>query len=107
MAPDASLSEPPAKKRRRIATKASKSFKKDFDSPPSILLDHPPLLKCMPFSLMVADWWLKSHPGTKILDSAGWLMGFHGCLKEDDLHPIDREYLKELVMWHEEKQKLN
>jgi len=39
----------------------------------------------------------------KTLDGAAWLVGFYDRLKEEDIHPIDKEYLKELVAWHQEK----
>lgn len=56
---------------------------------------------------MVANWWLKSHPKTKTLDGAKWLMGFYGRLKEDNLHPLDREYLEELTAWHKEQESID
>ena len=52
---------------------------------------------------MIADWWLQGHSGVKVLDGAGWLDGFYSRLKDDDLHPVDRDYLEKLVLWHEEK----
>jgi hypothetical protein len=30
-------------------------------------------------------------------------LGFNTYMKDEDLHPFDREYLKKLVAWHEEK----
>ena len=88
--------------------KSGKGFKKDFDPPPSAMKNHSPsLLKSTPFDLMFAGWWLQSNPSTKTLQGAAWLMGFYGRLKEDELHPTNREYLKELVAWHEEKERLN
>ena len=53
---------------------------------------------------MVADWWLQSHPDVKTLSGAAWLVGFYDQLEEEDLHQIDREYLKELTAWHKEKE---
>ncbi len=95
--------DPPAKKKRRITGKTGKGFKKDFDSPPSTLLNHPPSSsKCTPFKSMVTDWWLQGHSNAKTLDGAAWLVGFYSRLKEDDLHPLDNGYLEELVTWHEE-----
>ena len=102
------LTGPPVRKRRHVTSKAGKAFKKDFDLPLSTLLGHTPSsLKCTPFKSMVAGWWLQSDPNTKYLDGAAWLVGFYARLKEEDLHPIDREYLKELVAWHQEKGELN
>ena len=55
---------------------------------------------------MVVDWWLRSHPDSKTLDQgAEWLVGFYDRLEEDELHPADHDYIKELVVWHEEKRK--
>jgi hypothetical protein len=34
---------------------------------------------------------------------APWLVGFYSRLKDEDLHLCDREYLEELLAWHEEK----
>jgi hypothetical protein len=95
----------PTKKRRRVTTKAGKAFKRDFDPPPSTLSNRPPSTqKCTPFKSMVADWWLQSHPDAKTLGGATWLVGFYDRLKDLDLHPIDREYLQELVAWHKERE---
>ena len=106
MGPD-TLPEPSGRKRRRITTKASKGFRKDFDRPPSTLLNRPPSTqKCTPFKAMISDWWLVSHPDVKTLDGAAWLMGFYNRLKEKDLHVTDREYLVELVTWHREKENI-
>jgi hypothetical protein len=58
--------------------------------------------KSTPFKLMVAGRWLQGHPGTRVLDGATWLDGFYSHL-EDDLHPVDREYLEQLATWHEQK----
>ena len=97
------LPEKPTKKRRRVTT--GKAFKKEFDPPPSTLLNHPPSTqKSTPFKPMVADWWLQSHADAKTLGGATWLVGFYDRLKDNDLHPIDREYLKELIAWHKEKE---
>jgi hypothetical protein len=103
MGPDM-LPDPRAKKRRRISVKAGKGFKREFDPPPSTLINRPPSsLKSTPFKLMVADWWQQSHPDVKTLGGAAWLEGFYTRLKEEDLHSIDGEYLKELATWHKEK----
>jgi len=102
--PETTLPEPPPKKRRRVNTKATRAFKKEFDPPPSTLLDRlPSSQKSTPFKSMVSDWWLESHPEAKTLPGAAWLMGFHKCLKEEDLHLVDREYLRELMVLHKEK----
>ncbi len=99
------LPEPLVRKRRRVNTKGSKAFKKEFDPPPSTLLNRSPSSqKCTPFRSMVSDWWLQSHSDTKTLAGAAWLEGFYDRLKEDDLHKVDRDYLKELVMWHKERE---
>ncbi len=99
--------EPPAKK-RHITTKSSKAFKRDFDPPPSTMLECAQLSQnSMPFNSMVAGWWLQKHPNAETFGGTEWLTGFYGCLKDEDLHPIDREYLKELVAWHQEKEGLN
>ena len=85
--------------------RASKAFKKDFDPPPSTLLNCLPLSqKCMPFKSMVSDWWLQSHSDAKTLDGAAWPVGFYKRLKEEDLHEVNREYLRELVTWHKERE---
>jgi hypothetical protein len=98
------LPDHPAKKRRHVTTNAGKAFKKDFDPPPSTLLNRPPSTQTSAiFKSMVADWWLQCHPDAKTLDGAAWLVGFYDRLKDEDLHPIDREYLQDLVAWHKEK----
>jgi len=103
MEPD-TLPDPRSKKRKHVTMRSSKIYKKEFDTPPSSLMNHPlSSSKCMPFKSMVIDWWLQSHSKVKTLNGATWLMRFHSSLKEDDLHPTNREYLKELVSWHEEK----
>jgi hypothetical protein len=103
MGPEA-LPEPPARKKRRVTTRGGKGFKKDFDPPPSTLANRPPSShRCTPFKSMVAGWWLQGHPHVKTLGGATWLVGFYSRLKEDDLHPVDRGYLDELIAWHEEK----
>jgi hypothetical protein len=56
---------------------------------------------------MVSDWWLLSHSDVKTLDGAAWLVGFYNHLKEEDIHPLDKEYLTELITWHGEKEKEN
>ena len=53
---------------------------------------------------MVSGCWLQSHPDTKTLDGAVWLVGFCDRLKEEDVHETDMKYLKELVAWHREKE---
>jgi hypothetical protein len=99
------LPESQARKRRRITTKAAKAFKKEFDAPPSTLMDRSPSYqKCTPFKPMVSDWWLQSHPEGKTLPGADWLVGFYDRMKEEDLHLVDREYLEELVAWHKERE---
>jgi hypothetical protein len=64
-----------------------------------------PLLNKRPFKMMVADWWLQSHPDSKMLEKGGeWLVGFYDHLNEDELHLADHMHIKELTTWHEEKQ---
>ena len=95
--------EVPARKRRRVGTASDVGFKKEFDAPPSTLSDRPPSSqKSLPFKTMVSDWWLQSHPGAKTLDGGTWLVGFYDHMKED-LHIINKEYLKELDVWHKAK----
>ena len=53
---------------------------------------------------MVADWWLQSHPEVRITGGASRLVGFYNCLKDEDLHLSNREYLEELLAWHKEKE---
>jgi hypothetical protein len=48
------------KKKQHTTTTAAKVIKKDFDSPPSMLLMHAPLPNKRPFKTIVADWWLHS-----------------------------------------------
>jgi hypothetical protein len=103
MGPD-TLPETPARKKRRITTKVVKDFKKEFDAPPSTLLNRSPSSqKCTPFRPMVMTWWLQRHPDAKILGGADWLEGLYNRLS-DDLHLLDKEYLNELVIWHGEKE---
>jgi hypothetical protein len=98
------ISECPKKKQHTMMT-AAKIIKKDFDSPPSMLSMCVPLPSKKLFKTMVADWWLQSHPDSKMLEKGGeWLAGFYDCLNEDELHPADHVHIKELTAWHEEKQ---
>jgi hypothetical protein len=55
---------------------------------------------------MVSGWWLQSHPDAKTLDGAAWLVGFYERLNDEDLHLTDREYLEELVAWHNARDKV-
>src|SRR6267154_519050 len=104
MGPD-TLLEPPARKRRRVTMKASRGFKKDFDPPPSSLSNClPSSHKCPLFKSMVANWWLQGHPDAKTIGGAPWLVGFYDRLHEEDLHMTNSEYLKELLVWHKEKE---
>jgi len=61
----------------------------------------------MPFKLMVSNWWLLGHSNVKTLNGAEWLVGFYNCLKDEDIHPVDKEYLKELITWHREKKNID
>src|SRR6266851_3112363 len=76
-------------------------FKKDFDTPPSQLLDCILLSrKSTLFQLMIAGWWLKAHPEVKTHGhGAEWLKGFSSCV-EGELHPSDCNHIKELTIWH-------
>ncbi|SRR5258708_7493435 len=104
----ANASPEPLAKKRCITIKSSKAFKRDFNPPPSTMLECMQLLQNgMPFNLMVTGWWLQKHPNAKTFGGAEWLTGFYSCLKDEDLHPINREYLKELVALHQEKEGLN
>ena len=94
--------EPPSKK-RRTTLNTSRGFKKDFDPLPLQLLDRIPLSrKSTLFQLMIASWWLKSHPEVKTHGcGAEWLEGFFLCM-EGELHQSDRDHIRELTAWHNE-----
>jgi hypothetical protein len=69
-----------------------------------MLSTRAPLLNKRPFQMMVAGWWLCSHPDCNTLEQGGeWLAGFYDRLDEDELHPADHEHIKELIGWHAEK----
>ena len=95
------IHEPRKKKRHTTAT----SYRElQFDPPPSKVLEHPPSTK--PFKSMVGGWWLKAHPNFKPHESsAEWLVGFCDQLTQDDLHPIDWDHIKELILWGKEKER--
>ncbi len=97
--------EPP-KKRQRMTTNIGRGFKKDFDPPPSRLSDHlPSSTKSRPSKSMVTEWWLQEHPEVKLVDGhVEWLVGFYDRLDDDELHPIDRDHLEELIAWHKTKE---
>jgi hypothetical protein len=97
--------EPPSKK-RRTTTNTIRGFKKDFDTPPSQLMDRiPSSRKSTPFQPMIADWWLKMHPEIKTHGhGAELLKGFFSRV-EGDLHPTDRDHIRELTAWHNEMEK--
>ncbi len=94
--------EPPSKK-RRTTLNTSRGFKKDFDPLPLQLLDRIPLSrKSTLFQLMIASWWLKSHPEVKTHGcGAEWLEGFFSCV-EGELHQSDHDHIRELTAWHNE-----
>lgn len=81
-------------------------FKKEYDAPPSKLSEHPPLSqKSKPYRLMMAGWWLEQNPEFEAFDDGGgWLVGFRNHLREEELHEIDWEHIKELTVWHEEQE---
>src|SRR6266851_2707687 len=91
--------EPPSKK-RRTTLNTSRGFKKDFDPPPSRLLDCILLLrKSTLFQPMIASWWLKSHPEVKTHRcGAEWLEGFFSHV-EGELHQSDHDHIRELTAW--------
>jgi hypothetical protein len=96
----------PAKKKRRTAVNETNGFKKDYDAPPSKLSERPPSsLKSKPYRSMIAGWWLEQSPEFGGFDDGGeWLVGFRSRLKEDELHQVDWEHIKELTAWHEEQE---
>ena len=85
---------------------AHRVFKKDFDTPPSQLLDRIPLSKKSTlFQPMIAGWWLKAHPDVKTHGhGAEWLKGFSSHI-EGELHASDRDHIKELTAWHNEMER--
>ena len=94
------------KKRRRTTTDTLKGYKKEFDPPPSKLLNCLPSGKRTPFKAMMAEWWLQENHDFKALDQGGgWLNGFRSHLDKTELHDLDWEHLDELVAWHENKQR--
>jgi len=97
--------EPP-KKRRCTMTNIGRGFKKDFDPPPSRLSDClPSSTKSRPSKSMVTEWWSQEHPEVKLVDShVEWLVGFYDCLDDNELHPVDRDHLEELIAWHKTKE---
>jgi len=98
------MDEPP-KKKPQHTTSTSKSYKKKFNAPLSKISHQLPSSgKSVPSKSMVATWWLEEHPDFKTFDGAEWLVGFCHRLTDDELHPTDWDHLKELTMWHEQKQ---
>ena len=95
-----------SKKRCRTAVNDMNGFKKDYDALPSKLSERPPSsLKSKPYHSMIASWWLEQNPEFKGLNDGGeWGVGFRSCLKDEELHEIDWEHIKELTMWHEEQE---
>jgi len=81
-------------------------FKKDYDALPSKLSECPPSsLKSKPYHSMIAGWWLEQNPEFGGFDDGGeWLIGFCSHLKEDELHQVDWEHIKELTAWHKEQE---
>jgi len=95
------IHEPHKKKCRTTATSYQKL---QFDPPPSKVSERPPSTK--PFKSMVGGWWVKAHPNFKPYKSgAEWLVGFCDQLMQDDLHPIDWDHIKELILWGKEKER--
>ena len=98
----------PPRKKQRVMANFSKGFKKEFDPQPSdvTLSEWPPSWKLKLFKSMIAPSWLKKHPEFKNLQPGGeWLIGFANRLERDELHDTDRDYLKELTVWHDEKER--
>ncbi|KAG2052104.1 hypothetical protein BDR06DRAFT_973282 [Suillus hirtellus] len=52
---------------------------------------------------LVKKKWRDDHLEMQLLDGALWLKGFYESLKEDDLLKEDRDYLKELIKWHDDE----
>ena len=102
---DEESQQPPSKK-RRTTSNARRVFKKDFDTPPSQLLDRiPSSRKSTLFQPMIAGWWLKAHPDVKTHGrGAEWLKGFSSRV-EGELHASDRDHIKELTAWHNEMER--
>jgi len=95
-----------SKKRRRTAVNDTNGFKKDYDAPPSKLSERPPSsLKSKPYCSMIAGWWLEQNLEFEGLNDGGeWLVGFCSRLKDEELHEIDWEHIKELTAWHKEQE---
>jgi len=95
-----------SKKRHRTAVNDTNGFKKDYDALPSKLSERPPSsLKSKPYCSMIVGWWLEQNPEFEGLNDGGeWLMGFCSRLKDEELHEIDWEHIKELTAWHEEQE---
>ena len=54
---------------------------------------------------MIAGWWLEQNLEFEGLDDGGeWLVGFCDRLKEEELHELDWEHIKELTAWHKEQE---
>ena len=54
---------------------------------------------------MIAGWWLEQNlEFGGFADGGEWLVGFRSRLKEDELHQVDWEHIKELTAWHEEQE---
>jgi hypothetical protein len=97
--------EPP-KKKRCMTTKTERGFKRDFDPSPSRLSDRlPSSRKSRPLRSMVTEWWSQEHSEVKLVEGcAEWLVGFYSRPDKDELHPVDREHLEELIEWHKTKE---
>ena len=96
----------PAKKKCQTAVNQTNGFKKDYDAPPSKLLEClPSSLKSKPYRSMITGWWLEQNPEFGGFDDGReWLVGFRSHLKEDELHQVDWEHIEELTAWHEEQE---
>jgi hypothetical protein len=65
----------------------------------------PLLTKSRPSKSTVVEWWLREHPKVKLVNGCvEWLIEFYDCLNDDDLHPVDRGHLEELIVWHKIKE---
>jgi hypothetical protein len=54
---------------------------------------------------MITEWWLEQNLEFGGFDNGReWLVGFHSHLREDELHQVDWEHIKELTTWHKEQE---
>ena len=54
---------------------------------------------------MIVEWWLEQNLEFEGLDDGRELLiGFCDCLKEEELHELNWEHIKELTTWHKEQE---